>query len=137
MFAVAMRKGLSIAAQLAALWLANLGASAAVAWCHAPVPGNVLGLTVLFALLCSGIVKASWLEPAATVLVRHLAFFFIPITIGLVSMGPLFALHGVGILFTLSVSAAVGMAMCGLTSQCLMNAQNAASKARLGSERNA
>jgi len=126
-----------IAAQTAVLWLINFGASAVVAWFHAPIPGNALGLTVLFTLLLSGMVKASWLEPAATLLVKHLAFFFIPITIGLMDMGQLFELHGVGILFTLAVSAAVGMAMCGLTSQCLMNAQNAASKAQLGSERNA
>jgi holin-like protein len=69
-------------------------------------------------------------------LVKHLAFFFIPITIGLMDMGPLFALHGIGILITLSISAAVGMAMCGLTTQCLINAQSG-SKARLGSEPNA
>ncbi len=119
MFTATARNVLLTAAQISVLWFFNLGASEAAAWLHAPVPGNVLGLTVLLALLCSGIVKASWLEPAATLLVRHLAFFFIPITIGLMGMGPLFALHGVGILFTLATSAAVGMAMCGLTYQRL------------------
>ena len=133
MFIAATRMALLIAAQTAVLWLINFGASAVVAWFHAPIPGNALGLTVLFTLLLSGMVKASWLEPAATLLVKHLAFFFIPIAVGLMDMGPLFALHGVAILVALVVSAAVGMAVCGLTSQCLMNAQNG-SRVRLRSE---
>ncbi len=114
------RKAASIAAQLAALWAVNRGASAAVAWLHAPIPGNVVGIIVLFALLCSGVVKASWLEPTATFLVKHLAFFFIPITIGLTGMGPLFALHGAGILVALAASAAAGMAISGLTTKYLI-----------------
>jgi holin-like protein len=120
-----LRNAPSIAAQIAVLWLINLGASAAVSRFHVPVPGNVVGLSLLFALLCGGIVKASWFEPTATLLVKHFAFFFIPITIGLIGMGGMFALHGAGILFTLAVSAAAGMAICGLTSQYLMNARNA------------
>ncbi len=125
------RRSFAIAAQVAALWLVNRGASAAVAWLHVPIPGNVVGLVALFALLCAGIVKLSWLEPAAKLLVKHLAFFFIPITIGLISMGPLFARHGAGILLALAASAAVGMALSGLTSQYLINAQNA-SRTRRG-----
>ncbi len=129
----AARRSASIAAQVAGLWLLNLGASDAVAWAHAPIPGNVVGFIILFALLCSGIVKTSWLEPTATFLVKHLAFFFIPITIGLTGMGPLFARHGAGILVALAVSAAVGMAASGLTSEYLITAQNA-SRVRRGSE---
>jgi holin-like protein len=120
------RSALMLAAQIGFLWLINLGASTVAAWLHAPVPGNVVGLTVLFVLLSSGLVKASWLEPAATLLVKHLAFFFIPITVGLMDMGQLFALHGVGILFILATSAAVGMAVSGVVSTRLMNAQGAA-----------
>jgi holin-like protein len=117
---------LLLVVQIAVLWLFNLASSAAVAWFHVPVPGNVVGLAILFALLCSGVVKTSWLEPAATLLIKHLPFFFIPITVGLMGLGPLFALDGVGIVLALVVSAAVGMATCGLTSQVLMHAQNAA-----------
>lgn len=118
------RAALVIAAQIAVLWLMNLGASTGAALLHLPVPGNVLGLVLLFALVWSGILKAAWLEPAATLLVKHLAFFFIPITVGLKDMGPLFALHGIGILFILTMSAAVGMAVCGLTSTRLMNVRS-------------
>ena len=119
------RTALSLAAQLAVLWSIDIGASAAVARFHAPVPGNVLGLTLLFACLCSGVVKASWLELAATLLVKHFAFFFIPITIGLMGMGRLFALQGLAIFIILALSAAVGMAICGLTSQHLIKARDA------------
>lgn len=131
----AARRSASIAAQVAGLWLLNWGASETVAWLHAPIPGNVVGFIVLFALLCSGIVKTSWLEPTATYLVKHLAFFFIPITIGLTGMGRLFALHGAAILVALALSGAVGMAMSGLTTEYLIHAKNA-SKTRRGSETN-
>jgi holin-like protein len=127
----AARKCASIVAQLVALWAVNRVASDAVAWLHAPIPGNVVGFMVLFALLCSGVVKMSWLEPTATFMVKHLAFFFIPITIGLTGMGPLFAIHGAAILVTLTMSAAVGMATSGLTSEYLINAQNASTSRRL------
>ncbi len=119
----AARTALMVAAQVAVLWSINRGASAAVTELHAPIPGNVVGLALLFALLCGGIVKASWLEPTASFLVKHFAFFFIPITIGLMGMGRLFVLHGIGILCTLAVSAAVGLALCGVTAQSLINAQ--------------
>lgn len=124
MFFGAARRASLLATQTAVLWLINLGASAVVAWCHVPVPGTVLGLILLFALLCSGIARASWFEPAATLLVKHFALFFIPITVGLMSMGPLFALHGVGILVVLAASAAVGMAVCGLTYRCLTSVRS-------------
>ncbi len=127
----AARKCASIAAQLAALWAVNRGASDAVAWLHAPIPGNVVGIMVLFGLLGSGIVKTSWLEPTATFLVKHLAFFFIPITIGLTGMGPLLAVHGAGILVALAVSAAVGMAISALTSEYLIKTQNASTSRKL------
>ena len=120
---VAARGLFTVAAQIAFLWAIDLGASALVAWLHAPLPGNVVGLAMLFALLCGGIVKVEWFAPAATLLVKHLAFFFIPITVGLLGMGALFASHGVGIMLALAVSAAIGIATCGLTSQRLLNAR--------------
>lgn len=120
----AARTALAIAAQIAVLWSIDLGASAAAATFHAPIPGNVLGLSILFALLSSGIVKLSWLEPTATLFVKHFAFFFIPITVSLMGMGRLLALHGIGIILILAVSGAIGMATCGLTSARLMNARN-------------
>jgi holin-like protein len=50
-----------------------------------PVPGVVLGLMVLFLALLSGLVKAEWVEDAADFLLTHMAFFFLPAGVGLMT----------------------------------------------------
>jgi holin-like protein len=77
-------------------------------------------MVVLFALLASGIVKLSWFETSGSFLIKHLAFFFVPITVGLMDMGPLLAASGVGILVTLTLSAALGLSLAGWISQLLL-----------------
>ena len=59
-------------AVLAAIaWLADY----AVTVLDLPVPGNVLGIMVLFLLLSAGVVKERWISEAASFLLRHLAHF--------------------------------------------------------------
>mgnify|MGYP003105916676 FL=1 len=50
-----------------------------------PVPGNILGMLILFILLCSKIVKIENIETVSDFLLSHLAFFFIPAGVGLMS----------------------------------------------------
>jgi holin-like protein len=76
-------------------------------------------MLMLFALLTSGVIRLEWVEAGASLLVRHLAFFFIPTTVGLMAFGDLFVSHGVAIVVTLIVSAAIGICVAGLTSQAL------------------
>jgi holin-like protein len=40
-------------------------------------------MLLLLGLLMSGIVKLEWFESVASLLLTHLAFFFIPIAVGL------------------------------------------------------
>jgi holin-like protein len=77
-------------------------------------------MVLLYALLALGIVKLSWFEAAGSFLIRHLAFFFVPITVGLMDAGSLFASRGVGIIFTLAASAAIGVMLAGWISQLLL-----------------
>jgi holin-like protein len=76
-------------------------------------------MLLLLALLSTGAVPARWLAPGAPFLTRHLAFFFVPITVGLMGFGALFRAHGVAILAVLVSSAAVGICGAGLTSEAL------------------
>lgn len=50
-----------------------------------PVPGNVLGMILLFICLCSGIIKLEMIKEISDFLLDHLAFFFIPAGVGLLA----------------------------------------------------
>ena len=50
-----------------------------------PIPGNILGMIILLFLLCTKIIKLEQIETIATFLLDHLAFFFIPAGVGLMT----------------------------------------------------
>jgi holin-like protein len=77
-------------------------------------------MVLLYALHAFGIVKLSWFEAAGCFLIRHLPFFFVPITVGLMDAGSLFASRGVGIILTLTASAVIGVTLAGWISQFLL-----------------
>lgn len=55
---------------------------------HLPIPGNILGMIILFVLLCTKVVKVENISTVTNFLLDHLAFFFIPAGVGLMaSMG--------------------------------------------------
>lgn len=45
---------------------------------HAPVPGSVIGMLALTALIELRVVNVDWLRPSAELLVRHLALLYVP-----------------------------------------------------------
>ena len=50
-----------------------------------PVPGSIIGMILLFVLLTSNIVKIEMVENLANFFLDHLAFFFIPASVGLMT----------------------------------------------------
>jgi holin-like protein len=105
--------------QLLALLVINYAGYAMAAALHLPVPGNLVGMLLLLALLVTGAVPLRWIEGSAALLTRHLAFFFIPITVGLMGFADLFLDKGPAILLTLVLSAAAGICVVGLSAQML------------------
>ena len=99
--------------QIAGLWLIYRLSAWIVARCHLPVPGNVLGMLILFALLTTGVVKLEWIAGAADLLTKHLAFFFIPVAVGLMQWGDLLWRTGHWLLLALIVSTLAGLATTG------------------------
>jgi len=87
-----------------------------------PVPGNLIGMVALYALLALGVVKVAWFDVTGSFLIKHLAFFFIPITVGLMNSGPLLLADGLGIMLILALSAAIGIILAGWVSQVLLRA---------------
>ncbi|RDU36098.1 murein hydrolase regulator LrgA [Neobacillus piezotolerans] len=80
---------------------------------HLPIPASVLGMAGLFLLLCSGIVKLHYVELAGSFLNRHLGFFFIPITVGLMDFGGLIKASGLQILVMIAGSTVLGLLVTG------------------------
>lgn len=107
----ALQRLLSVAGQVALLLLLNTVGEALVDWAGLPFPGTVVGLILLFAGLALGIIRLSWVEKAGALLTRHLAFFFIPIAVGLMTFGELILSDGPALLIALMVSAAIGIAV--------------------------
>ena len=80
------------------------------------VPGNVIGMVLLLVLLLTKVIRVEWIEDSAGFLTKHLAFFFIPIAVGLMAYGTLLKATGIPLLVTLLVSMAVGMIVTALVS---------------------
>lgn len=57
-----------------------------------PLPGNILGMILLFILLCLKIVRLEHVEGVATFFLKNLAFFFLPAGVGLLTVVD--SLHG-------------------------------------------
>lgn len=105
--------------QLFILWLINEIGYFLVSWLSLPLPGNVLGMIILFLLLLTGVIQLEWIQNATSFLLKHLVFFFIPITVGIMTLGPIFLKHGLPIIVILVISAAIGMISTGQLSQLL------------------
>lgn len=52
---------------------------------HLPIPGNILGMIILFILLTTKIVKVDNISTVTNFFLDHLAFFFIPAGVGLMA----------------------------------------------------
>jgi holin-like protein len=112
-------KAFGIAWQTLLLWVVYRCGCLLVDLLHLSLPGNVAGMLLMFALLSSGAVKPGWVAEGAGFLLKHFAFFFIPISVGLMTFGPLIRQSGLPLLAILAASAAVGVAVTGLTVQWL------------------
>ncbi|QXE92663.1 CidA/LrgA family protein [Geomonas subterranea] len=94
-------------------WIGNLLASSL----HIPVPGNVVGVCLLFALLSLGVLKLDDVQTAADFLIKHLMFFFIPIAVDLMNWGTTFYLYGLALVAAIIVSTALTLLSVGYTTQ--------------------
>ncbi|WP_294386735.1 CidA/LrgA family protein [uncultured Clostridium sp.] len=79
-----------------------------------PVPGSIIGMILLFVLLTSHIVKVEKVENLANFFLDHLAFFFIPASVGLMTSfaslkGSIFKIILLCILTTIIVIAVTGI----------------------------
>jgi holin-like protein len=125
-----MQKVIIVVIQLLFLWFLNELGYFLVKHLHLPVPGNVVGMVLLFILLLTGVVKLDWVEHASSLLIKHLAFFFIPIAVGLMTFGALFLKSGLSFLIVVIGSIVVGIYVTGAVSQGLVRKRGSAEDGR-------
>ena len=114
-----MRLVIALPAQIVVLLALSKAGQTLATRLELPLPGSLVGMLLLLALLLTGAVQLSWIESGASLLLRHLGFFFVPITVGLMGFADLFVANGPAIVVTLVVSAGVGLCLAGLISQRL------------------
>ena len=112
-------RALRLAAQFILLVAISKFVELAVTALHLPLPSNAVGMLVLFLMLQYGVLRVETVNVASSLLVRHLAFFFIPIAVGLMAFQELLATTGLAILLVIASSALVGILVAGLVAQLL------------------
>ena len=115
-----MKKTFKFLIQLIILIVIYQVGNLTVKYLHLPIPGNVLGIVVLLVLLWSGLIKVEQIEWAAGWLLKHLGFFFIPISVGLMTLGDIFKTKGWILLVILFISAIMGIIAAGKTTQVVI-----------------
>ncbi|WP_280769220.1 CidA/LrgA family protein [Salipaludibacillus daqingensis] len=105
--------------QLMILWAIHQLGLFLTEWASIPLPGNVLGMVILFILLVSGIIPITWIERGAKLLIKHLTFFFIPICVGLMTLGHMGISEGIFLMFVIMLSTCIGIIVTGGMSQTI------------------
>jgi holin-like protein len=114
-----LRLGLKLAGQFLLLVLLFCAGAALVGATGLPLPGNLVGMLLLLALLRLGVVRLEHVQDASTLVLKHLNLFFVPLAVGLMAWGGLLGASGAGLGVSLAGSAAVCLAVAGLIGQRL------------------
>lgn len=112
-------KLIKVAVQIVGLIIINKLGFYLVEYFNLSLPGNVAGLVILFLLLWAKVIRLEWIEEASDLLVKHLSFFFVSISVGLMTVGGLLAKNGLQLAAVLITSAVIGMAFAGFAAQIL------------------
>jgi len=78
-----------------------------------PLPGSIIGMIILFALLCSGLIKITMLESISRFLLDHLSFFFIPAGVGILAYMTILKTNIIYILIIASITTILVMLVTG------------------------
>lgn len=103
---------------------------------HLPLPGALVGMLLLAALLLRRGEPPAWLEPAAQGLLRHLGLLFVPAGVGIIAYTDLLARAWLPLLLTLLLGTMLTLVITAwsLRLLLLLGAQRARSSAEAGHE---
>ncbi|RBW71418.1 CidA/LrgA family protein [Bacillus taeanensis] len=83
------------------------------------IPGSMIGMLLLVSLLALKVIPIVLIEEGASFMLRHLPFFFLPVTAGIINYFQLFKGKGFLLILVTLLSTIVVMVTAGLTSQQL------------------
>ena len=86
-----------------------------------PIPGNIMGMILLFTLLATGTIKLEKIEGSAKTLLDNLAFLFIPAGVGLMNSFGIISASATKILFICIITTFIVMASTGVVVQFVAN----------------
>jgi len=99
---------------LAALLLCQLAGEAVVRALELPVPGPVVGMVILFALLISKAPLPSMMQDTADGILRHLSLLFVPAGVGLVNNLDRLGADGLKLFLVVIVSTVIALTVTAL-----------------------
>ncbi|HEY3399751.1 MAG TPA: CidA/LrgA family protein [Geothrix sp.] len=118
-----MKKKVQFLGQLAVLIAIYLVGNKVVLLTGLPVPGNVVGVVLLYALLNLGLIRLEHVQEAADFLLRHLVFFFIPVAVDLMNWGGVFYRYGLALALAIAVSTVLTFLGTGYLAQWLQKGE--------------
>ncbi|WP_102345235.1 CidA/LrgA family protein [Bacillus sp. Marseille-P3661] len=83
------------------------------------MPGSIIGMLLLFCLLCTKIFKLNWIDQGASFLLTHLSLLFVPVTVGIVDFFDLFRGKGLLSVVVIIVSTITVMVVSAVVSQAI------------------
>ncbi|ADM98001.1 CidA/LrgA family protein [Dickeya dadantii] len=83
------------------------------------IPGSILGMLILFALLASQILPPGWVKPGCHLLIRYMALLFVPIGVGVMNYYGVLRDQFGPIVISCLVSTFVVMIVVGYTTQMM------------------
>mgnify|MGYP000848162332 FL=1 len=80
-----MKKVIKILIQIAIIYIIFLAGNATnrIISPVINIPGSLLGMFILFVMLCTNILKIDMVEETGSFLLKYMGFFFVPVTVGI------------------------------------------------------
>lgn len=85
-----------------------------------PVPGNIIGMIILLLLLCTNVIKVNKIDTISSFFLDHLAFFFIPAGVGLLTSFDIIKSSLIQILLICIICTSIVITITGLVVQALV-----------------
>lgn len=84
-----------------------------------PVPGNILGMVLIFVALKLKIIKLETVKPASNILINYMMLFFVPFGVGLLSYFDFIKVHWIILVVAASVSTLMTLYVTAIVQQKL------------------
>ncbi|OIU71932.1 CidA/LrgA family protein [Rossellomorea aquimaris] len=75
---------------------------------HIPIPGSIIGMMILFLLLFTRVFKEKILIEGANFFLKYFSFFFLPLSISAMALGPYLSEFGWKLILILLLSVLAG-----------------------------